>query len=346
MSALWGAVACLAIAVAIPAFAQEKNPLKVCCTLTDLGSLVREIGGEKVNVSVFAKGTEDAHFIETRPSFIKELSTADLYLQAGLELEIGWAPLLLRQCRNARVQPAAAGYLDCSKVIEPLDIPKGPVDRSQGDVHAFGNPHYLLDPVNGLKVAKLIAQKLTELRPADREYFEQRYSAFSRRLAVAMIGEPLADAYPGERFEQLMKLADAGRLDEFLTSQGQLEKLLGWMGAVRPMRGAKVVADHNMWEYFFNRFGLVVTGYMEPKPGLAVTTRHLRGLVETMKQQEVKLVVAGSYFDSRHTQFVASNTGASAAILAHQVQAMDGASDYLAMFDYNLKRLIETSGRP
>ena len=143
----------------------DARPLQVAVTIPDLGSLVREIGGDQVAVTVFAKGTEDAHFVEAKPSFIKTLSEADLFIQMGLEMEMGWAPVLQQNARNAKVLPGARGFLDASTVITPLDVPTGPVDRSLGDVHEAGNPHYLLDPINGLRVARLIRDKLIELRP-------------------------------------------------------------------------------------------------------------------------------------------------------------------------------------
>ena len=168
------------------------QPIEVSATVPELGSLVHEVGGDQVTVTVFAKGTEDAHFVEAKPSFIKELSQDELYVQAGMDLEVGWAPALLQNARNARILPGTRGYLDASTVITPLEVPAGPVDRSMGDVHPVGNPHYLLDPVNGLRVARLISDKLIELRPEQRGYFEERYAGFRQRLASAMVGEALA----------------------------------------------------------------------------------------------------------------------------------------------------------
>src|SRR5919109_1753657 len=155
----------------------DARPLQVAVTVPDLGSLVREIGGDQIVVTVFAKGTEDPHFVEAKPSFIKTLSTADLFIQMGMELEMGWAPALQQNARNARVLPGARGFLDASAAITPLEIPSGPVDRSLGDVHPAGNPHYLLDPINGLRVGRLIRDKLIELRPERQRYFEERYAS-------------------------------------------------------------------------------------------------------------------------------------------------------------------------
>lgn len=160
----------------------DVRPLPVAATVPELGSLVREVGGDLVAVTVFAKGMEDPHFVEAKPIFIKMLSQADLFIQIGMENEAGWAPVLLQNARNSRILPGARRFLDASTAIVPLDVPTGPVDCSLGDVHAAGNPHYLLDPVNGLKAARLIRDRLIELRPDKRHAFEQRYfRGFIRR---------------------------------------------------------------------------------------------------------------------------------------------------------------------
>ena len=170
--------------MAAPVHGQEAGPLKVCASVPELGSLVREIGGNQVSVVVFAKGTENPHFVEAKPSLIKELSQADLYVQIGMELEVGWAPLLLQNAGNGKVLPGARGYLEASSVITPMEIPTGIIDRSMGDVHPYGNPHFLTDPLNGLKVAALIRDKLSELRPGQQKYFQERYQAFRQKMGV------------------------------------------------------------------------------------------------------------------------------------------------------------------
>jgi ABC-type Zn uptake system ZnuABC Zn-binding protein ZnuA len=315
----------------------QDDPLHVCATLTDLGDLARQIGGEYVRVTVFAKGVEDAHFVEARPSFIKELSDADLYIEAGMELEMGWAPLLLANCRNARVQPGAPGYLDISKGIRPLDVPAGTVDRSMGDVHARGNPHYLLDPLNGLAAARMIHDRLVDLHPAQKSAFDAALDGFKKKLGAALVGEKLAELYD---FEKLALLDAANALAPFLAQQKDDVKLGGWLGALAPYRGVKAVADHNMWPYMAARFHLDVVGFMEPLPGVPPTTRHLADLVEQMKQQEVKLVLSSPYYDPRHARFVSEQTGARIVAFAHQVGSRPGTGDYLAMIDYNVKQLL------
>jgi len=311
-------------------------PLKVAATVPELGSLVREVGGDQVEVTVFAKGTEDPHFVEAKPSFVKVLSQADLFIQVGMENEAGWVPLLVQNAGNPNVLPGARGFLDASTGITPLDVPTGTTDRSQGDVHAAGNPHFLTDPLNGLRVAALIRDKLLELRPDQRPAFEQRYQAFRQRLGAAVVGETLAKKYD---FEKLALLYEHSRLGDFLRQQGDDGRLGGWLGMMLPYHGTKVVADHNVWPYFARRFGITVVGFMEPKPGIPPTTRHLSELVNTMRAEQVKLVIGVPYYDPRHAQFISRNSGATVVNMAHQVGARPGTDDYISMIDYNVRTL-------
>lgn len=317
------------------------QPLQVCATVPELGSLVRAVGGDHVSLTVFAKPTEDPHFVEARPSFIKALSECDMYIQGGLDLEIGWAPALLRNARNPQVLPGARGYVDASSAITPLEIPTGTVDRSMGDVHPLGNPHYLMNPVNGVRVARLIREKLSELRPENSQAFTQRYEDFRRRLGTALVGEALYNKYD---IDKLALLAESGRLHAFLQSQGEEPLLGGWLGLMRPYYGAKVVADHNMWPYFARLFGLELVGTLEPKPGLPPTTTHLSALVSLMKAEGVKVVLAAAYYNPRYAIFVSENTGARVVNMANQGGARTGTGDYLNMIDYNVRQLAAALG--
>jgi ABC-type Zn uptake system ZnuABC Zn-binding protein ZnuA len=326
-------VSWLGLVVAAPARASSP-PIRVFVTVADLGSLAEAVGGDQVHVTVMAKGTEDAHFVEAKPSFIKALSQSDLYVQIGMELEVGYAPLLLQNARNPAVLPGNAGFLDASSVIAPLEVPSVPIDRSMGDVHAQGNPHYLTDPLNGLKVARLISERLARLRPAQKAAFEARYDALRRRLGTALVGETLAAKYDAEK---LALLFEYGKLDAFLRQQGDTAALAGWLGRMQPHRGAKVVDDHPLWAYFARRFGLEVVGHMEPKPGIPPTTSHLTRLVARMQAEGVAVVIAAPYYDPRHARFLAQATGARIAYLAHQVGSREGTGDYLGMIDYNVR---------
>jgi ABC-type Zn uptake system ZnuABC Zn-binding protein ZnuA len=286
----------------IAPLAARAEPLRVCATVPDLGDLVREIGGAEVEVTVFAKGVEDPHFVEARPSFIRALNRADLFIQVGLELDVGWAPVLLQNANNPRVQPGQPGFLDASRVIAPMDVPQGVVDRSMGDVHPGGNPHYLVDPRNGLKVADLIRDRLGELRPEQRAAFDARAAGFRSRLETAR--------------------------------QAGLDQL-------KPLAGTSAVADHNMWPYFADCYGIEVAAFLEPKPGMPPTTRHLQDVIALMKRDGVRLVLASPYYDPRHAKFVSAQTGARIVPLAHQVGSRPGADTYLEMIAYNVRQLAE-----
>ncbi len=321
--------------------AQAQSPssnarLNVAATVPELGSLVRDIGGDHVAVTVFAKGTEDPHFVEAKPSFVKILSRADLFVQIGMGMEIGWAPTLLQQARNRRIVPGAPGYINASTVIAPLQVASGTVDRSMGDVHPEGNPHYLLDPIQSLAVAQLIRDRLNGLTPSIKEDVETRYTTFHQRIGTGLVGAPLATKYD---VEKLALLANHGKLAEFLESQGELDLLGGWLGRMRAYRGTRVVVDHNQWVYFARRFGLDIVGLMEPKPGLPPTTRHLRTLIKTMRSQDVKLILLGTYFDPRHARFLAKHTKAKVVNMAHQVSARPEADTYFRMMDYNIQQI-------
>ena len=328
--------------IAAVGYAQSATePLQVVATVPELGSLVHEIGGEHVVVTVLAKGTEDPHFVEAKPSFIKVLSQADMYVQVGLEGEIGWSPVVLQQARNANVLPGSPGYIDASTVITPLEVPTGSVDRSLGDVHPFGNPHYLLDPLQGLKVAQLLRDKLMALRPAQRAYFEARYVTFRQRLGTALVGEALAKKYD---VEKLALLFEHQKLNDFLQAQGEDALLGGWLGRMTPYAGVKAISDHNVWPYLAQRFHISMVGFLEPRPGVPPTTKHLRELIRTMQTQGVKIILASVYYDPRHAQFVAQNTGARVVPLANQVGAREGTSDYISMVDYNVRQLATALG--
>jgi ABC-type Zn uptake system ZnuABC Zn-binding protein ZnuA len=314
----------------------ETAPVSVCTTTTTLSSLVQEVGGEDVTVTAFARGTEDPHFVDPRPSFVRKLNRAELLALNGLDLEVGWLPVLLRGARNSRVIPGASGYLDASQVIAPLDVPVQ-FDRSMGDVHPYGNPHYLLDPINGLAVARVIRDQLSVVRPSRIDAFAERFDVFRRRLGEALVGEKLAAKYD---VEKLALLAEHGKLYSFLESQAELDQLDGWLGLLRPHGEIKVVADHNLWVYFARRFGVRMVGYLEPKPGIPPTTTHLRHLVEQMRAEQVKLILSAPYYNPAHARFVSQQTGAQIVRVTHEAGGVEGTEEYLGMVDHNVRQLL------
>ncbi|GIW43411.1 MAG: adhesin [Candidatus Binatia bacterium] len=325
----------LVLAIASSA-ARAEETLKVVTTLPDFASIARHVGGERVDVVSLAQGGEDPHFLEAKPSFVKLLASADVVIVAGMDLELGYLPLLLQNARNGKILPGQVGYVDCSTVVEKLQVPTAPVDRSMGDVHPYGNPHYWLDPINGVAIAARLAEVFSQIQPVERAGFEHRAKKFQDSVYARLAGEELARKYD---VSKLATLQNRGQLLSFLESQGDARNLSGWWGALLPKAPIKAVDDHNMWPYFARRFGIEIVGHMEPKPGIPPTTAQLQLLVKTMEAQRVHLIFSSPYYDPRHARFLAEATGAVIVPLAHLTGSRPGTADYLDMVDYNVRTL-------
>jgi zinc/manganese transport system substrate-binding protein len=297
---IFGLVLLAAIAAAAsPAYAQGK--LTVIATTEDLASIGREIGGDRISIESIAKGYQDPHFVEAKPSFILKLQKADLLIVVGRELEIGWLPPLITQSRNSKIQPGADGYLDASLQVEILEVPTGQITRAMGDVHPLGNPHYWLDPENGKRIGKEIADKLSQLRPNDRAFFQQQLASFSSRI-------------------------DEG------------EKR--WLAMMAPYKGTKVVTYHRSFPNFAKRFGLDIMGYVEPRPGIPPTPQHTLDLINEMKRQNVKIVMVEPYFDLKTPNSIGRETGAEVLVMPPSVGGVKEVGDYFKLFDYDINLLI------
>jgi ABC-type Zn uptake system ZnuABC Zn-binding protein ZnuA len=301
------AISCLSLLWATAAAAA---PVRVVTTTEDLAAITREIGGDRVEVTAIAKGYQDPHFVEPKPSFIVAVSRADLLVVVGRELEIAWLPTLMTSSRNAKIQPGGSAYLDASLNVKILEIPTGQITRAMGDVHSQGNPHYWLDPGNGRLIAQAVRDKLSQLAPADRAYFDQRYRDFDARLTAA-------------------------------------EKR--WDATMAPYKGTKVVTYHRSWPNFMERFGLDVMGYVEPKPGIPPSPSHTLELISSMKAQGVKLIVVEPYFDLKTPRAIATQVGGTVLELAPSVGGTKEATDYIKLFDHNVSALAAalktTTGR-
>ncbi|MCU0670750.1 MAG: metal ABC transporter substrate-binding protein [Myxococcota bacterium] len=325
----------LSLVLALWAPFAAAQPLRVTATVPDLADLAATVGGDAVVATSLAKGPQDPHFVEARPSFVRALHDADLLIVVGLELETGWLPVLLQGARNPRVAPGQPGHLDASTAIAPLDVPRAPVDRSMGDVHPFGNPHYLTDPVNGVRVAEAIRARLTALRPADAAGFQSRYDAFEAQMVASLVGAELA----AERPARDVLAAIEREAVAALASQAGVP-LEGWLGAIAAGAPRKAVEDHRAWTYFARRFGVELVAALEPLPGIAPTTRHLRAVIEQMRAEDVGLIFATAYFSPAHATFVARETGARVVPLAHQVGSRPGTDHYRETVDSNVRALL------
>lgn len=324
---------CLAALLAAMLSAHAGEPLNACATTTDLGDLLRAVGGEDVAVTVFARGGDDPHAVEPRPGFAKALARAELLVSVGMELEIGWLPVVVGQSRNPRLADGQPGHLVAATAIVPLGLPTGTVDRSHGHVHAAGNPHFLADPVCGVQVAKALAQRLGQLRPAIAAACVARHRAFALGVAERLVGAELLRRVGEDR------LITALETDDLAPLLREAPDLGGWLGRLRGAAGARLIADHDLWPYLARRFAMQVVGYLEPRPGVPPTPRHLAGLVEQARSLGVRAIITVPYSDRRSAQVVASEAGIPVVVLAHQVGAIPEASDWLAMLGLNVDRL-------
>lgn len=323
----------VAVVLSVLAPAQWLQAENVCVTVPDLASLVGTLGGPEFEVVTFAKGREDPHFVEAKPSFIKALSKADLFVQVGLDLEVGWAPVLLQNARNRAVLPGGEGFIDASSVVQAINVPTGSVDRSMGDVHLHGSPHYLLDPLNGWRVAGLLRDRFASQKTEEAGKIHDRFKQFERRLAERLVGEMLVTKYGPEK---VLQTVDAGRIRELVVGDVPLG---GWMAKMAPLRGARVVVDHPMWGYFLKRFEMIESVSLEPKPGVEPTTKQLEMVIGKVKQEGIALLLSSAYYDPRHANVVADQTGIRVVPMAHQVGARPGTDEYLQMIDYNVNVL-------
>ena len=326
------------IAVALLAGAGTASAkLDVVASTSDLGSLIRVVGGDAVDVTVLVKGPQDPHFLEPRPSFIRKLHDADAFVVVGMDLEIGWAPVLQRSARNPDIQVGNPGYVDASQVIAPLEVPITPTDRSMGDVHALGNPHYLSDPVNGVRVARLLRDRLTELDPGSADVFRANVDRFEEAVARKLVGDAWVSRLGAAT---VLRRADEGTLLSSAQAEGRLADLGGWLGAVQAHRGSRALQDHRLWPYFARRFGLELVETLEPFPGIPPTARHLTKVVERAQRQEARAILASAYFDPRHARWVSEKTGVPVLPMAHQPGSREGTPDYLATIDYNVAQWL------
>ncbi|MGE0432900.1 MAG: metal ABC transporter substrate-binding protein [Planctomycetota bacterium] len=334
--------ACLPVSAQDPAPAapEAPAPLRVVATLPDLGDLAETIGGDDVHVQSLVRGPQDPHHLVARPGFIPMLAQADALVLSGMELEVGWLPPLLENARNTRLVAGDVHYIDCSVAIVPLEVPNG-VSRDMGDVHPAGNPHYLLDPINGLHVARLLRDRFSSMRPDATRRFADRCDAFERKLAVAMAGEKLAAKYS---IEKLAAVFSAGKLQKFLEQTNQSDSLGGWFKLLVAHHGAHIIDDHDAWLYFARRFSLVIVGHLEPKPGISPTTTHLATVIDDVRSKEVKGLIQSPYFDPAHARFVCEKSGVKSVVLAHQVGSVDGTAHYLDMIDLDVRRVAGLLG--
>lgn len=295
----------VSIAIVLTAFQPVSGKqLNVICTLPSLASITESIAGEYADVESITKGAQDAHYVEAKPSYMVKLHKADLLIYSGLELEIGWLPLLIQGSRNSKINPGARGNLNASSMLETEDIlekPRGEVDRSMGDVHPSGNPHYLLNPRNALKVAQLIADRLIELDPAHQPQYESNLKSFFDRLNA---------------------------------------KIKEFESAFAPIEGKEIVCYHPHWSYLLNWLKLTAVTYIEPRPGIPPTPKHKKETIDLMRIRNIKVVIISSWKEPTKAKEVAAAVGARLLILPGEVNAVAEASDYISWIQYMVNHIV------
>jgi zinc/manganese transport system substrate-binding protein len=277
--------------------------LHVVSSIPTLGSLAKEVGGNRVEVESLGKGYQDPHFIEPKPNLMLVLNRADLLLYVGLELEIGWLPPLVLGSRNPKIQPGELGNLDCSQAIPVLDVPTTRVDRSMGDIHPQGNPHYWLPPGNARIIAREIAQRLEQLDPEGRADYEKNLAAFVARVDT---------------------------------------KARQWESLTRKLRGMRIATYHKSWSYVSQWLGLEEVGYVEPKPGIPPDPQHLARLIALMKQKQAKLLLMEDFYNKSVASLVAEKAGARLLDLPTDVGAKPEIKDWFALVE-TVVRTISSS---
>jgi zinc/manganese transport system substrate-binding protein len=276
--------------------------LHIVATLSDLGSLAQQVGGDRVEVTYLCDGYRDPHHLEPKPSYARSVRGADLLVYDGLELEVGWLPPLLDTARNPDLRPGSQALLEASSAItKVLEVPTTPIDRSQGDLHPFGNPHYLLDPRNGVAVAEAIAERLAVLDPAGASYYEERAAAYRKHM-------------------------DA--------------RIAEWEKEAASLKGVPVATYHKQWEYLADWLGLDVVGYIENRPGIPPSPRHVESLIKTLSSRQAKFIIVSTFADVKATEEVARRAGTTAVVLPAGVGGVDGTGTYEDLIDTIVKRLL------
>jgi zinc/manganese transport system substrate-binding protein len=307
--------------------------VKVVTSLTTYSAIAREIVGDRGEVNAIAQGDENPHYVQPKPSFVPLLADADVFVTTGLDLEL-WVPALLDKAGNPKVTEGAPGYVAAYSGIQLLDVPTT-YSRSAGDIHVFGNPHIWCEPLNGVQIARNILTGLKRVSPENAEYFTTREKAFEDRVYRALYGDELVGLLSGQTLADLDR---EGKLFDFLNQrryQGAplANRLGGWLKQGQIFRGKEMACYHKEWDYFSREFGIPCVDYIEPKPGIPPTPKHVRELIELMQQRHVRVLLSPGYFDHNQIREVAERTGAKAVIVPSNVGGAEGVNTFIDLIN-------------
>ena len=327
----------------VPA-ARTAAPVKVVTSLTTYAAIATEIVGDRGKVSSIAVGDENPHYVQPKPSFVPTLAQADLFVTTGLDLEL-WVPALLDKANNPRITEGGPGYVAAYQGLPLLDIPTN-VSRAQGDIHVYGNPHIWTDPLNAVLIARNILRGLKRVDPQDAEYFTQREKDFEDRTYRALFGEDLVKLIGGD---QLADLDRQGKLFTFLNQQKYqgaplINHLGGWLKQGMPFRGKLVACYHKEWDYFSREFQVSCFDYIEPKPGIPPTPRHVQEIITAMRDQHIQVLLSTNYYDRDQVMDVAQRTGAKAIIVPSNTGGQAGVNTYTDLVNLWVNELAQAFG--
>jgi len=322
------------------------DKVKVVTSLSTYAAIVREIVGDRGDVTSIGGGYDNPHYVEPKPSFVPALASADLFVTTGLDLEL-WVPALLDKANNPKVTEGGPGYVAAYTGIQLVDVPTS-YSRSQGDIHVFGNPHIWTDPLNAVQIARNVLTGLRRVSPENEGYFAAREKAFESRIYRSLYGDDLVMLLGGQT---LAHLDEQGKLFDFLTArqyQGTalIERLGGWLKQGAPFRGKAVVCYHKEWDYFSREFQVPCVDYIEPKPGIPPTPSHVQEVITEMKAQHIQVLWSTNYYDRRQVEEVAARTGAKAVIVPGNVGGAPGVNSYFDLIDVWVSELARAFRQP
>ncbi len=332
-------ISTIATSLSMAPDAVAQDEIRIVATLPTYAAIAREITGDRGDVRSIARGDQDAHFVNPRPSFAALMQRADVFISTGLDLEL-WVPSLLDRANNQKIVEGGPGHVVAYSGVELLDVPEN-VSRAGGDVHVFGNPHIHTDPINAILVARNIVQVLKRVDPNNAAQYDENNQAFEDRVIRRLFGEEIVELLGAET---LFDLARSRQFWEFAGSQAFQGKPLteyvgGWLGDAAPFRNQKMVCYHKNWAYFSARFQIACAMYVEPKPGIPASPRHVRDVIDFIRSEDIPVLFSANYFSSAQVERVASRTGAVAVIVPEHVAGEDGVDDYFTLVDTWVSRL-------
>ena len=335
-------VVCAALVIAAPAHAQDR--LQVVTTLPTYAAIAREVVGDLAEVTAIARGDQDPHFVNPRPSFAAKVQGADLFVMTGMDLEL-WVPAVLDRANNPNVLEGAVGNVVVYPGIELLQVPQS-ASRSAGDVHVFGNPHIHTDPVNGVIIARNIMAGLVRIDPANAETYEANLSSFRERTMRRLFGDELVEMLGAET---LFDLARGNRFWTFAEEQTfrglpLTDYVGGWLQEGATFRDRRMVCYHRNWAYFSARFRVECAMYVEPQPGIPPSPGHVRNVIDFIERENIPVVFTANYFSRRQVERVASRTGVAALMVPEHVGGSEGVDDYFTLIDLWVTQLAQSFG--